>query len=101
MNMYDCPRFDHCSAPICPLDPDWRKRPHLKGERICAYITVYSKPGERVNLRTRLPPELYSAVAGQYDDIYHHNAPIKYELTRSSRKPTKGFKTSNGEKKHV
>lgn len=39
MLMEDCPRWDKCSAPICPLDPDWSKRVHRKGERICLWLT--------------------------------------------------------------
>ncbi len=38
MNMEACPKYQTCSATICPLDPSWRKRRHLKGERICFYL---------------------------------------------------------------
>lgn len=30
-----CPRFDRCSAPICPLDIDQDRRDFLKGEPVC------------------------------------------------------------------
>jgi len=33
-----CPKFDSCSAPICPLDPDWNKRVMLRDERVCFYL---------------------------------------------------------------
>ena len=33
--MQDCPRYKCCSVPICPLDPDWKKRVYLKGEPKC------------------------------------------------------------------
>ncbi|MBU1091887.1 hypothetical protein KKA27_03450 [Patescibacteria group bacterium] len=33
--MKNCPRFSFCSAPICPLDPDWKNRTYLPGEPIC------------------------------------------------------------------
>ncbi len=33
-----CPRFDTCSAPICPLDSGWRLRVMLKDEPVCRYI---------------------------------------------------------------
>ena len=39
MLMDECPRWDKCSAPICPLDQDWEKRKHLKGERVCLWLT--------------------------------------------------------------
>ena len=31
-----CPRFDRCTVPICPLDPDQDLRTHLPGEPRCA-----------------------------------------------------------------
>jgi len=33
--MYECPRFSKCSAPICPLDPDWTERVYIEGEEKC------------------------------------------------------------------
>ena len=33
--MEDCPRFIKCSAPICPLDEDMKRRVRLVGEDIC------------------------------------------------------------------
>ena len=31
-----CPRFEFCSAPKCPLDPEYHKRdPRLAGEEHC------------------------------------------------------------------
>jgi len=35
---HKCPRFDSCSAPICPLDPHALKRTMLRDERVCHYI---------------------------------------------------------------
>lgn len=45
MTMRECPRYLGCGAPICPLDPDWRKRSHLPGERVCIWLTELAKPG--------------------------------------------------------
>lgn len=38
-----CPRFDTCSAAVCPLDE--RKAVHLSGDRVCYYLTASGKPG--------------------------------------------------------
>ena len=43
MEMIDCPRFDRCSAAICPLDPGWRKRVHAFGDRVCAFMLEAAK----------------------------------------------------------
>ena len=44
MEMHDCPRFDKCSAAICPLDPGWRKRVHARGDETCLYLRESQKP---------------------------------------------------------
>jgi len=43
--MTECPKFPTCSANICPLDPEWRKRTHLNGERVCMLLCEAAKPG--------------------------------------------------------
>ena len=62
MKMSACPKFDQCSAPICPLDPDWKIRSHLEGERVCFYLTEYSKPAGKALLRAGLPIEHYEVL---------------------------------------
>ncbi len=36
--MQACPKLDHCSAPICPRDPQHPKRVHQPGERVCFFL---------------------------------------------------------------
>ena len=55
MRYDDCPRFDKCSAPICPLDPKWRERAHLSEDRLCFYLCESVKPGGM----NRIPSQLY------------------------------------------
>jgi len=52
-----CPRFNACSAPICPLDPSWSKAEHLDGERLCAYLTEAAKEGGLEMVRQTLSSE--------------------------------------------
>ncbi len=85
MHMYDCPKFDNCSAPICPLDDNWELRPHLKGERVCYYLTEYSKEAARPILRRRLAAEHYEVIAAQHPRIVASHPLIKRQLDRSSR----------------
>lgn len=47
MTPADCPHYDTCSAPICPMDSDWRQRNMLKDEQVCLYIRKASR-GEDV-----------------------------------------------------
>ena len=43
MHIKDCPKFDCCNAPICPLDPAWRNSAYLHGEGVCFYLRQASK----------------------------------------------------------
>jgi hypothetical protein len=45
MTPRDCPRFDACSAAICPLDASWPKAVHLNGEPVCSYLLCSGKQG--------------------------------------------------------
>ncbi len=85
MQMYDCPKFDQCSAPICPLDADWERRSHLDGERVCFYLTEHSKQAARPILRGVLAAEHYTAVANQFSRIIAAHPLIKKQLLRSSK----------------
>ena len=85
MHMYDCPKFDHCSAPICPLDDDWELRSHLNGERVCYYLTEYSKEAARPILRRLLAVEHYETIAEQHPRIIATHPLIRRQLSRSSK----------------
>ena len=87
MDMYSCPKWDGCSAPICALDPDWKARKHLEGERVCFYLTEYSKPAARPILRAGLARELYETLIRVYPEVIARWGPIRRQLNRSSKNP--------------
>ena len=89
MQMYECPKFDNCSAPICPLDDDWRLRSHLDGEKACHYLTVYSKSTVKPLFWAGQEVELYKAIAEHYPEILALHPPIKRQLSRSSKNSTR------------
>ena len=43
--MRACPRYNVCSAAICPLEPDWRLRVHNSNDRVCRMLTEHVKEG--------------------------------------------------------
>ena len=85
MHMYDCPKFKSCSAPICPLDAEWELRSHLNGERVCYYLTEYSKEAVRPILKEGLAAEHYEAIVEQHPRIIALHPLIKWQLSRSSK----------------
>lgn len=84
MNMQDCPKFDHCSAPICPLDEDWRVRKHLNGEAVCLWLREHAK-GYSVHA------DLSEQVAECYSEIFHVGgySNVRVALNRSAKSASK------------
>ena len=89
--MEECPKFDDCGAPICPLDPDVLDREHLKGEAVCYYLRLYAK-NALWGLKTgSLPANLPIRVAEVYPRLVARYAPLKKVLLRAAKSPPKGF----------
>jgi hypothetical protein len=87
-NMIACSKFEKCSAPVCPLDSDWALRKHLDGERVCFYLSEYSKPC-RDNLKQAIAIKLFQTIEGSYDDILTTYGLMKKRLNRSALTPSR------------
>lgn len=84
-----CPRWEQCSAPICPLDQDWRVRPHLRGDPICLWLREAVKEGGEGLLRRHLPWELCQAVLRCLPEAMATVGIISMRLQRASRQGSK------------
>ena len=69
MKMEECNKFDKCSAPICPLDPDYKLRVHLSEDRVCLYLREYAKKPTQAELKVSVPEDMYKLLASVSDDI--------------------------------
>lgn len=43
MEMYDCDKFEGCSAPVCPMWKPIHNQRIIKGEELCIYLLEYQK----------------------------------------------------------
>ena len=43
MTPQECSRFLNCNAAVCPLEAEWRKTVHLRGEKVCYYLLAVPK----------------------------------------------------------
>jgi len=84
-----CPKFLKCSAPICPLDRDWKQRTHLKGERVCFYLREMTVRG---NLGGRYPVLFGKVIEREYPKILSLISDIKKQCERSLKIAKKGIK---------
>ena len=79
-----CPRFDHCSAPTCPLDCYWQRRTHLPGERVCGLLCELVKRGGEARIRGWLPAEQVQTLARVAPDLSARWGRIRLQLERSA-----------------
>lgn len=89
----DCPKFISCSAPICPLDSSSIGAPYLNGERICFYLSEYSKPHSKIHsegyICSVLGRKQHKAIASANPVILSLYSAIKYRLKISSTSPSR------------
>ena len=80
-----CPRYDRCSAPVCPLDPEWRLRSHLKGEPVCGLLLELSKTGGEATLRGFLPAQVAQVAITLAPALLARHAPLRKAWEKASK----------------
>ena len=80
-----CPKFQQCSAPICPLDAEWQKRKHINGERVCFYLIETQKANAIANFGVRALGYLYQAIVRRTSDIADTHSTIKKAMDRAKK----------------
>lgn len=83
MRMYDCPKFDKCSAPLCPLDPDWKKRSMTKDDRVCFYLREAVKEGAQERFQGGIAEEIYFQAAGLLPEMLSHSGSLQKRLQKA------------------
>jgi len=85
MNMGACPKYKGCSAPICPLDANWRNAKHLKHERVCFYLCEAQKDGSEAIFGGRGLGELFRLMVGATPAISTRWGTIKKALAKAAK----------------
>jgi hypothetical protein len=79
-----CPRFDSCNANICPLDPQWPRAQHLKGEAVCGLLSELVKVGGRQRLEGRLTGDQLATLVREWPKIEARWGSIRAQLKRAA-----------------
>jgi hypothetical protein len=82
MNMCDCPKFEKCSAPICPLNN--QESVHLPGEPICFYLRECVKQGGFARISAYIPKEMAKIISSSLPGILSRHVDIKNRLSRAA-----------------
>lgn len=80
-----CPRFSGCSAPICPLDPNWRCAQHLPHERVCGLLCELVKADGPTVLAKVVTPEQLATLVEECPSISAKWSAIRSGLMRASQ----------------
>ena len=96
-SMHDCPKFISCSAPVCPLDPEWRDRTQINSEPVCLYLLEIVKDGGMDRVRHGAPDGMAEQVATVLDELgsQRGHAYIRYQLRRAAKT---GSRIASGQK---
>jgi len=81
----DCDRFYRCSAPLCPLDPDWRLRIVFRQEATCLYLLEAVKDGAAERFRGAGREEMYRVCLTFIEEALPRCAPLKRALDRAQK----------------
>ena len=93
----ECPRFDGCSAPICPIDPKWEERGCRKGEAVCFFLRHHAKNALQATNTGSVPEELAQRVVQAFPKICTRYVTIKTSLKRAAQSQPRGFKKGEGQ----
>lgn len=81
----DCPRWEGCGAPVCPLAHDWQRAQHLDGERVCGLLCELAKDGGEARLRAALSMELVDRLATVGPKVAARWERVRKRLRESAR----------------
>lgn len=79
-----CPKFQQCNAPLCPLDPEWQNRKHLKDEKCCLYLLESCKANAKAIFTDAGLEELHEAISAVKPAMIASCATIKRACSRAS-----------------
>ena len=85
MKIENCPKYEKCSAPICPLDPNWERAIHLNHERVCFYLCEAQKENSEAIFGGRGLSKLHQIMVEATPEISCRWATIKKALTRAAK----------------
>jgi hypothetical protein len=84
-----CPRFEKCSIPLCPLDPDWDLRYHGKGDKVCRWLTEAVKRDGLKVLAKHLPVNAIKQIGRVWPRMQVMHVSIRRALEKASKTPSK------------
>lgn len=84
-----CPKFNKCNAPVCPLDAKSIKIKHISGDKCCVYLLETAKADAKANFISAGLANVYQAIEAVKDVILSSSATIKRAYVRAACTPSR------------
>lgn len=84
-----CPKFIGCTAPLCPIDADWRRRTMFASERVCFYLAEASKEGAAARFRGGTDEGTYLQAAQTMPAMVEAVGTLRRTLRRTALTPSR------------
>lgn len=81
----DCPRFERCSAPVCPLVPCWSRLTHCRDEPVCLYLREAVKPDAKARLEGVISDKMVAGIMQALPGISARYDRIRKALSQSRK----------------
>ena len=99
LKVENCPKFEKCSAPICPLDPNWERASHLQHDRVCFYLCEVQKDNSDVIFGDRGLGELYKLIVEATQEISWRWGAIQRALIKARKSSSRMNRKLSGSNK--
>lgn len=79
-----CPRYSKCSAPVCPLDPQWAQRVMHRSDPSCLFLSEAVKEGAEERFRMSSNEVMFQRIAEVLPSMIASVEPLKKRLARAA-----------------
>jgi len=84
IQMHECPKWSRCSAPLCPLDPNWENTRFTRYDSICFYMLEAVKRGAEGRFGERGLGPLLAEISNAIPAFCDRYGRIRRSLTRAT-----------------
>jgi hypothetical protein len=85
MKIKDCPKYETCSAPICPLDKDWKLRVLCIEDSTCFYLLESVKDASKTHFELAQLEVMYQKICEVRDSICNTHKRISKKVEASKK----------------
>ena len=96
MKMDECPKFNKCSAPVCPLYKSIYEQEHLENERACCYLLEAQKIDSEGNFNQSGLGELYKLMVRATHEVFAQPENHKYLQKKLLKAATSSSRMARG-----